>query len=366
MNPSIPMVDPAGEYRALKVEIDAAVGRVLASGPLRARPGGRGARARARRLSRRQPRRGRELRHRRAAPAARSGRHRSGRRGGHSGLHLFRHRRSGVLHRRDAGVRRRGRGHVQSRSCFAYQEDHEENEGRHRGPSFRAVRCARPDFTNLPGEETRPGRRLRAVHRRRLRRQASRQLGRLRRVLVLSHQEPRRRRRRRHDHREERGSGEDPAHAAPSRQPADLPARARGLEQPPGRAAGGGPAGQAQAPRALQRRAARGGAALSREARRREDRPAGRAWARHARLPPVHHPRQAPRRHPRSTREGGHRELGVLSLAAAPAARVRGYCQGCFFARGGGGRKSVLSLPIHPLLDEASIDRIAACVRAAA
>ena len=32
MNPSIPMVDPAGEYRALKAEIDAAVGRVLASG----------------------------------------------------------------------------------------------------------------------------------------------------------------------------------------------------------------------------------------------------------------------------------------------------------------------------------------------
>jgi dTDP-4-amino-4,6-dideoxygalactose transaminase len=28
--------------------------------------------------------------------------------------------------------------------------------------------------------------------------------------------------------------------------------------------------------------------------------------------------------------------------------------------------KSVLSLPIHPLLDEASIDRIAACVRKAA
>jgi dTDP-4-amino-4,6-dideoxygalactose transaminase len=28
--------------------------------------------------------------------------------------------------------------------------------------------------------------------------------------------------------------------------------------------------------------------------------------------------------------------------------------------------KSVLSLPIHPLLDEASIDRIAACVRSAA
>ena len=29
---NIPMVDPAGEYRALKSEIDAAVGRVLASG----------------------------------------------------------------------------------------------------------------------------------------------------------------------------------------------------------------------------------------------------------------------------------------------------------------------------------------------
>jgi dTDP-4-amino-4,6-dideoxygalactose transaminase len=32
MNQPIPMVDPAGEYRALKAEIDAAVGRVLASG----------------------------------------------------------------------------------------------------------------------------------------------------------------------------------------------------------------------------------------------------------------------------------------------------------------------------------------------
>lgn len=29
---SIPMVDPAGEYRLLKAEIDAAVSRVLASG----------------------------------------------------------------------------------------------------------------------------------------------------------------------------------------------------------------------------------------------------------------------------------------------------------------------------------------------
>ncbi len=32
MNPQIPMVDPAGEYRMLKQDIDAAVGRVLASG----------------------------------------------------------------------------------------------------------------------------------------------------------------------------------------------------------------------------------------------------------------------------------------------------------------------------------------------
>jgi hypothetical protein len=29
---NIPMVDPAGEYRALKSEIDAAVGRVFSSG----------------------------------------------------------------------------------------------------------------------------------------------------------------------------------------------------------------------------------------------------------------------------------------------------------------------------------------------
>ncbi|MCD6043817.1 MAG: erythromycin biosynthesis sensory transduction protein eryC1, partial [Burkholderiales bacterium] len=32
MTPSIPMVDPAGEYRSLKPELDAAVGRVFASG----------------------------------------------------------------------------------------------------------------------------------------------------------------------------------------------------------------------------------------------------------------------------------------------------------------------------------------------
>ena len=32
MTITIPMVDPAGEYRALKAEIDAAVGRVFASG----------------------------------------------------------------------------------------------------------------------------------------------------------------------------------------------------------------------------------------------------------------------------------------------------------------------------------------------
>ena len=33
---------------------------------------------------------------------------------------------------------------------------------------------------------------------------------------------------------------------------------------------------------------------------------------------------------------------------------------------GKGLARTVLSLPIHPLLDEASIDRIAACVRKAA
>jgi hypothetical protein len=32
MNTPIPMVDPAAEYRLLKDEIDAAVGRVLATG----------------------------------------------------------------------------------------------------------------------------------------------------------------------------------------------------------------------------------------------------------------------------------------------------------------------------------------------
>ena len=60
--------------------------------------------------------------------------------------------------------------------------------------------------------------------------------------------------------------------------------------------------------------------ALPREAGRRERDAAGRARARHARLPPVHHPQRAARRDPRGADQGRHRQLGVLSDAAAPAA----------------------------------------------
>ena len=121
MNP-IQMVDPAGEYRALKAEIDAAVGRVFASGRFVLGPEGEALEREIAHFVGADHAVGVQLRHRRAAPAARRGRHRAGRRGGDSGIHLLRHRRSGVLYRRDAGVRRRRRGHVQPRSCVADEE----------------------------------------------------------------------------------------------------------------------------------------------------------------------------------------------------------------------------------------------------
>ena len=109
--------------------------------PLRARAGGRGARARDRAVRRRRARRRLQLRHRRALFPAGRRRHRAGRRGGGSGLHLLRHRRGGVLHRRDAGVRRRGRGDVQPRSrARSRKRITQEDQGGHRGPPVRPVR----------------------------------------------------------------------------------------------------------------------------------------------------------------------------------------------------------------------------------
>ena len=260
MNKPIQMVDPAGEYRSLKAEIDAAVAARVRLRALRPRPRGRGARARDRAVRRRVARRRLQFRHRRAALSAGRRRHRAGRRSHHSRLHVLRHRRGGVLHRRDAGVRGCGRGHVQSRSCFSRRSITQEDQGGHCGPSVRPMRRPRRNRAHLQGEKASPGRRLRPVHRRRLPGQARGKLGRFRRLLVLSDQEPRRGRRRRPDHREHRGACQDAAHAAPPRQPPDLPARARGLEQPAGRAAGGGAAREAAPPRRLQRRAPRGGA----------------------------------------------------------------------------------------------------------
>ena len=141
----------------------------------------------------------------------------------------------------------------------------QENQGGHRRAPVRPVRRPGRDRAHLQGEEAAPGRGLRAVHRRRLPGQARRKLGRFRRLLVLSDQEPRRRGRRGPDDGENRGARQDAAHAAPPRQPPDLPARARGLEQPAGRAAGRGAAREAQAPRrASTRRGARWRSAIAR------------------------------------------------------------------------------------------------------
>ena len=190
----IQMVDPAGEYRSLKAEIDAAVAGVFGSGPLHPRPRGRGARARDRAVHRRGARRRLQLGHRRAALAAGRRRHRARRRSRDSGLHLLRHRRGGVVYRRDAGVRGRGCGRRSIWTLLRLQRtSRQEDEGGHRGPPLRPMRRARRDHAHLQGEKASPGRRLRAVHRRGLPGQARGKLGRFRRLLLLSDQEPRRR-----------------------------------------------------------------------------------------------------------------------------------------------------------------------------
>ena len=122
-------------------------------------------------------------------------RRRPGRRGRRAGVHLLRHRRGRLLHRRDArssptstrrpstSIRRRSRPRITPKT-----------QGGDPGAPLRPVRRDGRDRRDLPRAQAGAGRGLRAGAGRRLRRPARRQLGRLRRLLVLSDQEPRPRR----------------------------------------------------------------------------------------------------------------------------------------------------------------------------
>ena len=165
-----------------------------------------------------------------------------------------------------------------------------------------------------------------------------------------------------YDFREEiRGN---PANAAPPWQPADVPARARGLEQPPRRDPGRGAAGEARSPGRIQRRAPAHGATLPREAEGRAA--AGRARARHARLSPVHRAQRQARRDPGGARAATASPASIfypMPLHRQPAYEAAK--SGTSLPASEAAAKTVLSLPIHPLLDEASVDRICARVEAA-
>ena len=361
---SIPMVDPAGEYRALKAEIDAAVGRVLGSGRFVLGPEGEALE--------------REL----AAFLGAS--HAVGVNSGTDALHLplvaagigpgdevvipgftFFATGEAVSYGRDAGVRRCGRGHLQPRSLLRSPG----TSRRKRRPSSRSIFLAsarsRPDCTNSARRKSCPGRRLRAVHRRRLRRQASRELGRLRRVFVLSHQEL--------AAAGDAGmiSAKNEDHAKTLRMLRHHGSRQTYLHE---RVGWNSRLDELQAAvlRVKLKHLARFNEARRAVARRYREKLAGGV------LLPVEHGRGTHVYHQftiRAERRDAIREAlakeGIASSVFYPAPlhqqpAYAGIAKGVSLPVAEEVAKSVLSLPIHPLLDEASIDRIAACVRAAA
>ena len=143
-------------------------------------------------------------------------------------------------------------------------------------------------------------------------------------------------------------------------------ARPRGLEQPPRRDPGGDPAREAAPPRALHRGADKGRGRLSRAPRRQRPDAARRARPRPARVPPVHHPQPEARRDPRGAGEGKASRASVfypVPLHQQPV--YAGANAGLSLPNSESAARTVLSLPINPTLDDASLDRICAAVRAA-
>ena len=140
---------------------------------------------------------------------------------------------------------------------------------------------------------------------------------------LLSVEEPRRIRRRRHDAhagRGPRGAAEAPASA---RRREDVLSRRGRVQQPARCAAGGGAAGEASAPRSVEREASRECRILRRGVRR----PAGRADAvrravQRVDLQPVHGPRCASRRAAVLSQGAWNRQFDLLSACRSTSSRV--------------------------------------------
>ena len=220
------MADPAAEYRLFKAEIDAAVGRVLASGRYVLGPEGEALE--------------REL------AAFTGAKHVVGVNSGTDALHLalvaagigpgdevivpgftFFATAEAVSYVGATPVFADiERAHVQSRRAIGARTHHVKDTRAHRRSPVRAVRRAGSASRTLRKARPRARRGLCAGAGRRLRRPRRRDLGPVRLPLVLPDEEPRRRRRRRHDPVRVAAARRDAAHAAPSRQPQALRARA--------------------------------------------------------------------------------------------------------------------------------------------
>ena len=136
----VPLCDIQAQFRELRPQFEAALARVLESGQVILGPEVAALEEEVAALLRRRPRRRLRLRHRRpVAGPARPG-NRPRRRGHPAHLHLLRHGRRRLPHRRPPGLRRHRPGHLQPRPVPGREQDHAAHAGRAARPPVRPVR----------------------------------------------------------------------------------------------------------------------------------------------------------------------------------------------------------------------------------
>ena len=280
---SVPLMDPSAQWASVADRVKARIGEVVDSGRFILGPLVREAETRPRRPRRRRARHRRRERHRRARDRAAGARPRARRRGHLPGLHVLRDGR---------GDRRRRAACRSSRTCAADTLclDPEAVEAaitpRTRAvmpvhlfghpadaPALRAI-CDRHGLSLVEDAAQAFGASLGGHALRRVRRRRD--------VLVLPDQEPARLRRRRPDHDLRRGRRGARAHPALPRLEGQGHVRADRLQLAARRAAGGGAARARTARRRLERQPRRGGRALRRARPRRARRAAVRRARRDA------------------------------------------------------------------------------------
>ncbi|MBM4382261.1 MAG: DegT/DnrJ/EryC1/StrS family aminotransferase [Deltaproteobacteria bacterium] len=336
---------------------------------VRARPGGRAARARARRVLRRAARRRLRLGLGRAAARADGARSAPRRRSCVPRLHVLRHggidRAARPAHR----VHRRRRRHLQhdagdARTRAARRAS---RQGRDHRASVRASLRAGPDHCDPRGWRAR-GARRRAGDRRRRRERTPRGRRRDRVLQLLPHEESRLLRRRRRAHDERRRAGRAAAPPARSRRRAAVRARRGRHQLAPRHAASGRAAREAAAPRCVERRA-RGSATRAPRTRACPSRRADCRCAR-PRIPrrPRHVWNQYVVRVPAARRDALRAHLTSLGIGTSVYYPRPLHLQPCF---AGGGQvasalpvaealaRETLALPIYPELTGEQIARVA-------